>query len=88
MVMYLLLWGNGQHPPNKHPVGDKFEPRVREAWSLGGPQNVQRVAERCEDLVVDGLEDRFGRVELQEEHNEDAVIRQLLELCEAIVMVL
>lgn len=33
-----------------------------------------------EHLVVDALEHVFGRVQLDEEHDEDAVIRQLLEL--------
>lgn len=49
---------------------------------------MQRVAERCKNLVVDGLKDWFGCVELQKQHDEDSMIRQLLELYEAIVMVL
>jgi len=85
---YLLLWGDGQHPPNKHSVRDKFKPCVSKAGSFGRPQNMQCVAERCENLVVYGLKNWFRSVKLKEQHDEDTMIRQLLELCEAVVMIL
>lgn len=86
--LYLLLWSDGQHPPDEHPVRDEFQPRVREAGSFGGPQNMQSVAECSENLVVDGLKDWFRCVELQKQHDEDSMVGQLLELCKAVVVVL
>lgn len=36
--------------------------------------------ERREGLEVDGLQDVLGSVELQQQHDEDPVVRQLLKL--------
>ena len=44
--------------------------------------------ESSEDLEVDGLENLLRCVEFDEEHDEDAVVRELLELCVANLMVL
>lgn len=54
-MSYLLLWSGSQHPPNKYPVRDKLKPRISKARSFGRPQNMQCVAECCENLVVYGL---------------------------------
>lgn len=43
---------------------------------------------RGECLEVDGLQDVLGCVELQEQHDEDAVVGQLLEFCLPDIMVL
>lgn len=39
-------------------------------------------------LKVDGLQDMFRGVELQQQHNENAMVWQLLELCLTDIMVL
>lgn len=44
--------------------------------------------EGCECLEVDGLQYVLGSVELQQQHDEDSVVRQLLELCLTDVVVL
>jgi len=49
---------------------------------------VKCVAERLQDLKVDDLKDRLGRVELDEEDDEYAVVRQLLEIRPVDVVVL
>lgn len=41
-----------------------------------------------ECLEVDGLQDVFGGIELQQQHDEYAVVRQLLEICLTDIMVL
>lgn len=41
-----------------------------------------------ERLEVDGLQHVLGSVELQQQHDEDSVVRQLLELCLTYVVVL
>lgn len=41
-----------------------------------------------ERLEVDGLQDVFGGIELQQQHDEYAVVRQLLEICLTDIMVL
>lgn len=41
-----------------------------------------------ECLEVDGLQDMFGGIELQQQHDENAVVRQLLEFCLTDIMVL
>lgn len=37
--------------------------------------------ESCEDLVIDVLQDVFRCIQLNEEHDENPVIRKLLKLC-------
>ena len=44
--------------------------------------------EGSESLEVDGLQDVFGGIELQQQHDEDAMVGQLLELRLPYVMVL
>lgn len=40
---------------------------------------VNALPEGSERLEVDGLQDMFGGIELQQQHDENAVVRQLLE---------
>lgn len=44
--------------------------------------------EGSEGLEVDGLQDVLRGVELQQQHDEDAVVRQLLEFCLSHIMIL
>lgn len=44
--------------------------------------------EGSEGLEVDGLQDMFGGVELQQQHDKNTMVRQLLEICVTDVMVL
>lgn len=83
-----LLRRDGEHAADEDPMGDELEPGVTEARRLGRTQYVQRVAESREHLVVDGLEDGFGGAELKEQHDEDAVVGQLLEVGGAHLVVL
>jgi len=46
------------------------------------------VPEWLQDFKVDAFQDLLGSIEFNEEHDEDAVIRQLLEVSVADVMVL
>lgn len=41
-----------------------------------------------EGLEVDGLQDMFGSIELQKQHDENTMVRKLLKLCLAHVVVL
>ena len=54
---------------------------------LGGPEDGQHVAVSRQNLEVDCLQNLVGGVKLQEEHDEDPVIGNLLELCGSYVMV-
>lgn len=49
---------------------------------------MKTVPECCERLEVDGLEDVLRSVELQQQHDENSMVRQLLELCLSDIMVL
>ncbi len=44
--------------------------------------------EGSECLEVDGLQDMFGGIELQQQHDENAVVWQLLEFCLTDIMIL
>lgn len=44
--------------------------------------------EGSECLKVDGLQNMFGSVELQQQHDENAMVWQLLEFCLTDIMVL
>lgn len=50
--------------------------------------SVRVLPEGGERLEIDGLEDMLGGIELQQQHDEDAVVRQLLEFCLADIVVL
>lgn len=60
------------------------------------PGTVSGLKGRCWDVLpegrerleVDGLENVLGGVELQQQHDEYAVVRQLLEICLTDIMVL
>ena len=54
---------------------------------LGGPEDGQHVAVSRQNLEVDCLKNLVGGVELQEEHDEDPVVGNLLELGGSHVMV-
>ena len=49
---------------------------------------VDVLPESGECLEVDGLEDVFRGIELQQQHDENAVVWQLLEFCLTDIMVL
>lgn len=67
---------------------DQFQPGVTEARRFCRAQDVQGMAERRQYLEVDSLEHRLGCAQLQEEHDEDPVIRQLLEVGAAYLVIL
>lgn len=73
----------------KEKVSLKTKCRDRvEAETLAEPLNTVSSPEGCERLEVDGLQDVFGGVELQQQHDENAVVWQLLKFCLTDVVVL
>lgn len=53
-----------------------------------GSIHVNILPEGCECLEVDGLQDVLRGIELQQQHDEDSVVRQLLKFRLTDIMVL
>ena len=60
---------------------------TKKRWISYGFSN-RHLPEGGEGLEVDGLQHVLGGIELEQQHDEDAVVRQLLELSLSHIMVL
>lgn len=85
--MWKVLLQLKKEKKEKVSLKTKCSDRV-EAETLAEPLNTVSSPEGCERLEVDGLQDVFGGVELQQQHDENAVVWQLLKFCLTDVVVL
>jgi hypothetical protein len=58
-------------------IGIKYQPSKGKTGGLGWSENMQHVAVGCQDGEADILEDRVRRAQLQEQHDEDSMVRDL-----------
>ena len=54
---------------------NELQPGVSKPRCPAGSNDVVDMTEGQQDVEVDGVKDRVGRVEVAEEHDEEAVVR-------------